>query len=230
MKEILEWERMLFNDLPPIFVVEVILRSTVMFTFLLIALRITGKRGVRQLSIFEIVIIIALGSAAGDPMFYEDVGIVPALVVFATIISLYRVVTWLTGKSEWFEKLIEGKTVCLIHEGRFSVTEFAKETLAQDEFFSELRVKSIEHLGQIRNAYLEPSGEVSIFFYKEDEVKYGLPVLPELYSKKNKTIFKDGHHSCSFCGFTEDKKTGSAICPVCNRDEWVPALKNIRIS
>lgn len=49
-----------------------------MFTILLLTLKLAGKRGVKQLSIFETVIIIALGSAAGDPMFYEDVGIVPA--------------------------------------------------------------------------------------------------------------------------------------------------------
>jgi uncharacterized membrane protein YcaP (DUF421 family) len=230
MKEILEWERILLNDLPPIFLVEVLVRSTVMFVFLLTALRITGKRGVRQLSIFETVIIIALGSAAGDPMFYEDVGILPALVVFATIILLYRLVTWLTGKSKFFEKIVEGKTVCLIHEGHFSITEFSKETLAQDEFFSELRSRSIEHLGQVRKAYLEPSGELSIFFYKDEDVRYGLPLLPELYYKKSKSILKDGAHSCSFCGNTENLNRGVHTCPVCGRDEWVVSLKTARIS
>ena len=226
----LEWDRVLFNEMPVTFLLEVIVRSIVMFTFLLVALRITGKRGEKQLSIFEIVIIISLGSAAGDPMFYEDVGIVPALVVFSTVILLYRSVTWLTGKNAWFEKLIEGKTVCLIHDGRFSVTEFAKESLAQDEFFSELRVKSIEHLGQVRNAYLEPSGEVSVFYFKDEDVKYGLPLLPELYNKRSKTIFKDGFYSCSFCGHTEKHKAGTATCPVCKREEWVAAKKNLRLA
>ncbi|WP_439558051.1 DUF421 domain-containing protein [Dyadobacter sp.] len=230
MTEILEWDRVLFNELPPIFLLEVLLRSTIMFVFLLVALRITGKRGVRQLSIFETVIIIALGSAAGDPMFYEDVGIIPALVVFATIIMLYRLVTWLTGKSKFFEKIVEGKTVCLINEGRFSISEFSKETLAQDEFFSELRSKSIEHLGQVRTALLEPSGEVSIFFYKDEDVKYGLPLLPSVYYKKSKTVSTDGYHSCSFCGNTEMLKRGAHTCSVCNRDEWVPSLNTVRIA
>src|SRR5215217_7228955 len=99
MNEIFEWKRLLFNDLPSLFLVEVIFRSTVMFVILLVTLKLAGKRGVKQLSVFETVIIIALGSAAGDPMFYEDVGIVPALVVFTTIIVLYRFVTWLTGKN-----------------------------------------------------------------------------------------------------------------------------------
>lgn len=230
MKEIFEWERLLLNELPPIFLAEVVFRSTIMFVFLLAALRITGKRGVRQLSIFETVIIIALGSAAGDPMFYEDVGIIPALVVFSTIILLYRLVTWLTGKISWFEKLVEGKTVCLIHDGRFSISEFGKETLAQDEFFSELRVKSIEHLGQVRSAYLEPSGEVSVFFFTDENVKYGLPLLPERYLKKNKMILEEGHHSCAFCGHTEKHQPGTAVCRICKKEEWVQAINTLRIS
>ena len=176
MKDIFEWDRILYNDLPGNFILEVLFRSTIMFIILLLTLKLAGKRGVKQLSIFETVIIIALGSAAGDPMFYEDVGIVPAASVFLIIIILYRSVTWLTGKSKRFEEFIEGKTECLIADGKFSVATFKKESLAQDEFFAELRIKSIEHLGQIKNGFIETSGEISVFYYEDQEVKYGLPI------------------------------------------------------
>lgn len=230
MKQIFEWNRLLFNELPEIFLLEVIFRSTVMFTILLLTLKLAGKRGVKQLSIFETVIIIALGSAAGDPMFYEDVGIIPAAIVFMVIIILYRAVTWLTGKSKRFEEFIEGKTECLINEGKFSISSFKKETLAQDEFFSELRVRSIEHLGQVKHAFIEPSGEVSVFFYEDKDVKYGLPILPALFNDKSKTIVKDGIHACTFCGHIEEQKPGAAICKVCKKEEWVPAIKTLRIT
>lgn len=230
MKEIFEWNRLLFNELPEIFLLEVIFRSTVMFTILLLTLKLAGKRGVKQLSIFETVIIIALGSAAGDPMFYEDVGIVPAAIVFMVIIILYRAVTWLTGKSKKFEEFIEGKTECLIQDGKFSISTFKKETLAQDEFFSELRVRSIEHLGQLKHAFIEPSGEVSVFFYEDKEVKFGLPILPGLFNNKSKQIITDGVHACTFCGHTEELKPGTAKCKICQKDEWVPAIKTLRIT
>lgn len=229
MKEIFEWNRLLFNDLPPHFILEVIFRSTIMFVILLLTLKLTGKRGVKQLSIFETVIIIALGSAAGDPMFYEDVGIVPALFVFAVIIILYRLVTWLTGKSKKFEEFIEGKTECIIDDGKFSVSTFKKESLAQDEFFTELRVKSIEHLGQVKNAFIETTGEISVFYYKDEEVKYGLPILPTLFNRKNNHILTDGIYSCSFCGHTENQQIGTAICSICKKDEWVLAIKTLRL-
>ena len=230
MKEIFEWNRVFYNDLPQNFALEVIFRSTVMFIILLLTLKLAGKRGVKQLSIFETVIIIALGSAAGDPMFYEDVGIVPAAIVFTVIIILYRSVTWLTGKSKKFEEFIEGKTECLINNGKFSIATFKKESLAQDEFFSELRIKSIEHLGQVKHAFIETSGEISVFFYEDQEVQYGLPILPAAFNKKSKTIEKEGIHACTFCGHVEEHTIGTAKCEVCKKDEWVPALKTLRIT
>lgn len=230
MKDIFEWERMLLNDLPANFLFEVIFRTTIMFTVLLLTLKLAGKRGVKQLSIFETVIIIALGSAAGDPMFYEDVSIIPAIVVFTVVILLYRFVTWLTGKSKIFEEFIEGKTECIIDNGKFSVETFKKESLAQDEFFTELRINSVEHLGQIKNAYMETSGDISIFYYTDEEVKFGLPIVPKLFSKKSKDIVQDGMYSCTFCGNTENIKAGIAICKICKKAEWVASIKTLRIA
>ncbi|GAA4123746.1 DUF421 domain-containing protein [Flavobacterium chungbukense] len=201
-----------------------------MFIILLLTLKLAGKRGVKQLSIFETVIIIALGSAAGDPMFYEDVGIVPAAVVFTVIIILYRSVTWLTGKSKKFEEFIEGKTECLINDGKFSISTFKKESLAQDEFFAELRIRSIEHLGQVQHAFIETSGEISVFFYPDEKVKHGLPILPSLFNAKSKFISSDGLYACSFCGHTQEVKKGTATCNVCQKEEWVEAIKTLRIT
>ena len=228
MKEIFEWDRLLYNDLPISFLLEVIFRSTIMFTVLLLTLKFAGKRGVKQLSVFETVIIIALGSAAGDPMFYEAVGIIPAITVFIVIILLYRLVTWLTGKSKKFEEFIEGKTECIISEGKFSIATFKKESLGQDEFFAELRLKSVEHLGQVKNAFMETSGEISVFYYEDDEVQHGLPILPGLFLSKSKTIPSKGIYSCTFCGHTESHKPGNAECKVCQKLEWVEAIKTLR--
>ncbi len=225
-----EWERILFNQLPPHFLVEVAIRSTVMFLILLVVLKLTGKRGIKQLSVFETVIIISLGSAAGDPMFYEDVGLIPAIGVFLVVLILYRLVTWLTGKSPWFEKLIEGKTECLIENGKFSPSKFERESLSQDEFFTELRLKSIEHLGQVKQAYLETTGDVSVFFYEDEEVKYGLPIRPELFCRKTDQIPKAGIYSCSKCGDTGERKPGKHTCPVCSNTQWVPSINTRRIA
>jgi uncharacterized membrane protein YcaP (DUF421 family) len=228
MDKIFEWDRILLNNAPASFLFEVLFRTAVMFIVILVGLRFSGKRGVKQLSIFEIVLIIGLGSAAGDPMFYEDVGLLPGMCVFIVVIGLYRLVTWLTGKSKWFEELLEGKTELLIENGFFSVVKFKQEDIAQDEFFSELRLMSIEHLGQIKYAFLEPSGNLSVYFFEDHEVKPGLPLLPALFNLKSKNIVAGGLYACANCGFTQQLKPGSAICPVCKEEEWVLTIQTIR--
>lgn len=229
MKDIFEWKRLLFNDLPFEFLLEVLFRTVIMFTVVLLTLKFAGKRGVKQLSIFEVVIIISLGSAAGDPMFYEDVGLIPAIMVFLVILFMYRSVTWLLGKSRSFELFMEGKTHCIIEDGQFSIQSFEKEDLAQDEFFTELRLKSVDHIGQVRNAYIETNGAISIYFFADEDVKFGLPIRPQLFNMKSKNIPKSGIYACTFCANIQQLDPTTANCSVCNRDEWVEAIKTKRV-
>jgi len=104
----MDWERIFLYDVDGQFALEVVFRTTFMFVVIMAVLRLSGKRGVRQLSIFELAIILSLGSAAGDPMFYDDVALVPTVLVCATAIALYRLITWLMAKSKRFERILEG--------------------------------------------------------------------------------------------------------------------------
>ena len=79
------------------------MRSLYTFVLVFIFLKITGRRGVRQMSLFEVLIILTLGSAAGDVAFYDDVPLLPVLVVFVTLALLYRGIMWLMGHSEKLE-------------------------------------------------------------------------------------------------------------------------------
>jgi uncharacterized membrane protein YcaP (DUF421 family) len=227
-----DWGRMLLNDLPIEFLLEVLGRTVLMFVVIFTALRVAGKRGVRQLSVFELVLIIGLGSAAGDPMFYEDVGVLPALLVFGLVIALYRLMTYLAAKNKKIENVIEGKPVCLIRDGEFSLEGFEKEDLGQDEFFMELRIDKVEHLGQVRQAYLETNGMISIFYYANEDVKPGLPIWPDVFAEKSARILKAGTYACTFCGNVEtvDQPTHDHECDRCHRTEWVRALRTTRIS
>jgi len=225
------WNDLLFGEHGSSFLLETVLRSAIMFLVLLCSLRILGKRGVKQLSIFELVVIIGLGSAAGDPMFYKDVGIITASCVFIVIILLYSIITFLVAKSPLVEKLIEGQPICLLEEGKFCIKNYNKEWLGDDEFFSELRLKGISHLGQVKLGIIETCGDISIFYYPDEEVRYGLPILPAQFEAKIKAIAAPGIYSCAFCGHTEEVvSTGEKECMVCKRKEWVKSSKEKRIT
>lgn len=225
-----DWRMLLLGEEEWLFLAETMIRTFVMFFVVLLGLTILGKRGVKQLSVFELVVIVGLGSAAGDPMFYKDVGLLPALVVFIMVITMYVFVTKLVGKSKRVEHLLEGKPVCLIQDGRFAISNFKKEDFAQDEFFAELRLKSISHLGQVEQAIIETNGQVSIYFYEDNDVKWGLPILPGILETQLKKIEEQEFYSCSFCGYTEKLEPQKHhTCKVCKKDLWVKASTRKRI-
>ena len=228
---VFSWKDLMLGEEEWSFIPETILRTFIMFIVTLISLRIMGKRGVKQLSLFELVVIIGLGSAAGDPMFYKKVGILPAITVFIMIVILYSIITYFIGKNKKFELLLEGKPVYLIKNGAFSIEDFKKENLGEDEFFSELRMQGVSQLGQIKEAIEESSGDVSLFFYPDEEVKYGLPIMPNSLKETHKEIKEVNYYSCTFCGYTKKLELISTMeCPTCKKSKWVKSSNSKRVN
>lgn len=225
---ILDLEEIFISDLTLQLAIEIAFRTLLMFFFVLVILRLSGKKGVRQLSIFEVAIIIALGSAAGDPMFNKDMAIIPSLLVFAVILGFYRILTYFAAKSEKFESVLEGDPIYIIEDGMF-ILRNRDNTFAKDEFFAEMRVNGIEHLGQVRIAILETNGQISFFYYDTPEVRHGLPVLPKIYGKRSVHIPHPGKYACTNCGNIMQLEQEST-CERCHKNEWVESLNNCRIT
>lgn len=129
-----DWHRMALDKVPVDFLAEVALRSVYTFVLVFIFLKITGRRGVRQMSLFEVLIILTLGSAAGDVAFYDDVPMLPVLVVFVTLALLYRLIMWLMGKSEKLENLLEGKPIPVIEQGELAWKNLQTENMTNSSF------------------------------------------------------------------------------------------------
>jgi len=226
-----DWHRIFFSDHPYSFFFEILLRTPIMFLGVVLVLRLTGKRGVQQLSIFEMVMIITLGSAAGDAMFYEDVGVLHALAVFVVILIAYRLIIFVIEKSPKAELLLEGEPVYIIRDGALTLESIKGIEMGSDEFFGELRGRNIEHLGQVRIAILEDTGKVNVFYYRDEEVKPGLPILPDEYNQKTTSLSEPGDYACARCGHIFPLQPGDAIpCEYCKSTEWVKPISRLRIT
>jgi uncharacterized membrane protein YcaP (DUF421 family) len=195
-----------------------------MFLVLLIALKISGKRQIKQLSVFELVLVIGLGSAAGDPMFYEDVPLLSVVVVFTVMMLCYKAITRLSDRNQAVREFLEGKPVYVVENGCILIKNFKQEDLTQDELFVALRLAGVKQLGEVQTAILEPTGEVSVFQYAETDVKAGLPVMPKALRTFSQTIAETGTYACSTCGLVDTFRADSQpLCPNCQQDHWVRA-------
>ncbi|TAE31968.1 MAG: DUF421 domain-containing protein [Cytophagales bacterium] len=220
-----DWERILIHDFPWLYLGEVAFRTAFMFVVVLLALKVSGKREVKQLSVYELVLLIGLGSAAGDPMFYDDVPLSAAVVVFVVMMTCYKFITRYSDKHPRVREAIEGKPVYVIQNGCIETKNFDDEDLGQDELFSELRQIGVEHLGQVRLAILEPSGQLSVFQFSPDETKPGLPIMPHLLRLQTEVIAVGGKYACTHCGDVQafEGTETKPSCPSCEQHKWVKA-------
>ncbi|RSK42394.1 DUF421 domain-containing protein [Hymenobacter perfusus] len=227
-----DWNRILFSDeAPPLFLLEVVLRCVLTYLMIIGALRVTGRRGVRQLSIFELSIILALGSAAGDAMLYHDTPLLHAAVVFGVVSGLYLLFNRLTERFPKFSDWLEGAPVLLVEDGEINLPNFTRQNLTQKELFGELRLRQVEHLGQVRRAYIEATGEVSIYFFADEDVRPGLPILPERKADKRHRVEQAGTYACACCGHVQPIAKGEqAQCTSCHEGVWIPACDARRIA
>ena len=164
------------------------------------------------------------------PMFQEDIPIFQAFVVFAIVMGIYKTLTWMAAKSLRVHRMLEGQELVVVENSVFNVKNEDRD-FSTLEFFAELRNQSVEHLGQVRTAVLEVDGTMSVLFYADDEVRFGLPLFPQNY--KEADLSSDpGVLACMHCGCTQAYKAVllGSTCPRCNYQKWAVALKTKRIT
>ncbi|TDE55155.1 DUF421 domain-containing protein [Flavobacterium sp. GT3P67] len=227
---VFDWQRIFLSEnFPPAYLFEIVFKSAVMFILLIVGLKFLSKRGVKQLSVFELAILIALGSAIGDPMFYDYVPLTHGIVVLLVVILLYKIITGLTAKSKKIERILEGKPTCLLSDGKIEYENYKHIGLPYDKFFAELRLNGIEHLGQVQRAYLETSGEISVYMFEDEEVQPGLPIFPELVDNPLENIEKKRRYACIHCGNVEIIDNQKSLCSICHNDKWIVPKSNLRV-
>ena len=226
----MNWHDVLLGEEDWAFLWEIPLRAAIMFAAAIVVMRAVGKRAIPQ-GVFEVLIIVVLGSAAGDPLLYSTVGVLPALISFIMIVVLYKALHYLIGISVAAEHLIEGKHVKLLSDGKLEFQNFAERDLKRDEIFADMRAVQVSQLGQLRAAYIEASGKMSIFFCEDEDVRPGLPIFPDMLLQPVRIPTKAGDYACVFCGNVQTLRPDTLNpCDRCSKENWLEACSEKRIS
>jgi uncharacterized membrane protein YcaP (DUF421 family) len=149
-------------------IIELIFRTIFIYSYTLINIRlIMDKRALSQLSPFQLIIIIALGTAIGDPMVYDQTPLINCMIVITTVLLLEKAISTLMDRNDTFEKIIVGQPTLLIKDGLILSDNLRMCGLTKEELFAQLRTAGIRDIGQIEHAYLETSGQVSVVKAKD---------------------------------------------------------------
>ena len=224
--------RIFWGDAPLWFGLEIAFRTVVMYLFALLSVRIVSRRAVGELSFVEFLLVVALGSAVGDPMFYSDVPLVHGMIVIATVVALSRGVTGLVNWSEKAERVLEGRPMVLVEDGRMRPDELKSARMNREKLFELLRVEGVEHLGELHRVYMEQRGELSLVRRRDAAVTRGLRVSPPWDNREPKrlqvgeTSPVHGALGCEGCGEVRSFGKGETLptCPACGGERWANAV------
>jgi uncharacterized membrane protein YcaP (DUF421 family) len=139
-----------------------ILRGAVVYAFLLVLLRFTGKRQVGQLAPFDLVLLLVLSNAVQNAMNGGDNSITSGLILAVTLVGLNWMVSWLTYRSKWMERLIEGRPVILVHNGKIDPRALKCVQMTMHELRAAIRAGGCACEEDVRYAVLENNGHVSV--------------------------------------------------------------------
>jgi|EndMetStandDraft_2_1072991.scaffolds.fasta_scaffold06594_3 uncharacterized membrane protein YcaP (DUF421 family) len=226
---VLDWQRMLFGDEPPLYLLEVLVRTLIIYVYTLGLLRWLGSRTIGQLSTVEFLLVIALGSAVGDAMFYPDVPLLHALAVVTVVVLANKGLDILIARFKTAERAIDGTPEEVIKDGAFCAGFFKSTSMGPSEVYQELRERGVEHLGQVARAYIESDGGMAIYLAKEPVP--GLPIVPpwEIERPEEFTVPHTVPHAATFacmkCGTTTSasSRTALAACTNCGHEHFTPA-------
>jgi uncharacterized membrane protein YcaP (DUF421 family) len=141
---------------------EIVLRAIFSYLCLFILTKLMGKREISQMTFFDYVVGITIGSIAANitlNLNNDFLTMLPALVIFALFQILNSVIAL---KSKTFRKLVEGQQTTIIENGQINERHMAKERLNIDELLSMLRQQSIFDLNDVEDVYFENNGRMSV--------------------------------------------------------------------
>ena len=146
---------------------ELVTRSLVVYAFLIILLRMTGKRQIGQLSPFDLVLLLILSNAVQNSMNAGDNSLIGGLISATTLVAANYLVGLVTFKNKKIEVIIEGKPQVLIHQGKLFEDVMNDAKLTRRELDSTLRQSGYFEIKEVKLAILENNGSVTVQGYEK---------------------------------------------------------------
>jgi uncharacterized membrane protein YcaP (DUF421 family) len=218
-----DWQRILFGNTSPEFLIEVFLRTLIVYLALLLIVKWLGKRMSGQLTIIEMTVMVTLGAIVSVPMQTPDRGILQGLLILLVAFGLHWGINYLGLLYPRAEEVLQGKPTILVKDGILQLAEMDQVRITRQQLFSDLRTKSIYQLGKLKRVYLEPAGSLSII--EAEKERPGLAVFPPKDEKIIKGRGMPGQQLwvCINCGKTADTN-GPQPCENCHEHEFIKAI------
>ncbi|HYM77157.1 MAG TPA: YetF domain-containing protein [Candidatus Dormibacteraeota bacterium] len=148
---------------------QIVLRTGIIYLLVLIGVRLSGKREVGQMTPFDLTLLLLLSNSVQNAMTGPDTSLLGGAVAACTLLVVNYGVAAVSGSNRRLRRLIEGEPSLLVHDGKVIESHMARERVSMDELHRALREHGINSCDQVALAVLEVDGSISCLKY--DEIK-----------------------------------------------------------
>lgn len=166
--------------------VHILIKTTVIYFFILIVLKIMGKREIGQLSLFDFVILLLIADVAVMGIDNEEVPFYFFLLAISILAAIQKILSFILLKIPVLRDFFDGKESLIIIDGKVNIKEMRKQNYNFNDLVVQLRLKNIKSLSEVKYLILETNGEISVFKY--DEVS---SPSSNVKSKNNDSVIKN---------------------------------------
>jgi len=159
------WSHMFVLGLP---VLEKILRPIIVYIFLIIGLRLSGKRELAQLNPFDLIVLLTLSNTVQNAIIGDDNSVTGGIIGAASLLAInYLVVRFLYDHRK-LDQVVEGSPDILIENGKVHEHRLKKELITKEELAAAARKQGFDSLSEVQQCVLEPGGTLSFTARKPD--------------------------------------------------------------
>jgi uncharacterized membrane protein YcaP (DUF421 family) len=140
---------------------DIVIRATVAFLFILLLTRIVGRRELNTIEPFDLILLVTIGDLVQQGVTQNDFSVTGLILAAGTIAMLTVLFSYLPWRFQTLRPLLEGVPVILIEDGKVVERNLRRNRLTQEEIAAEARSQQIDSFDDVRWAVLETNGTIS---------------------------------------------------------------------
>lgn len=166
--------------------ISIILKTLILYFFIVIVYRVMGKKEVGKLSIIDLIVSILIAELAAISIEQYDSSILISIIPIICLVIVEILFSYIGMKNPAWRKMIEGTPIVIINNGKINFEEMRKLRYSLDDLISQLREQGIDNIEDVNYAVLENNGKLSVF---KTETNYPLPIIMD--GKIDEKVLKD---------------------------------------
>lgn len=153
--------------------ISMILKTIILYFFIILVYRIMGKKEVGQLSIVDLIVTILIAELAAMSI-EDDSSILVSIVPIVVLVLIQIILSYISLKNKKIRTILDGKPAVIIKDGKLIFSEMTKLRYSLDDLILQLREQQIESIENVKYAVLENNGKLSIF---DKKANYPMPLI-----------------------------------------------------